>query len=310
MGDGASDTNAELIEGTPPETGDGYRCMECSYPLDGLPAGTNCPECGTPVRASLSGMLLVHRSPRYLRALRSGLTLILVGIIAYGVLQVLSPLSGFLMSLLRIPVGGPWFVALNIGLSIMGLAVQVTILLGWWRFTTRDPGDTTPEGAPTARVVVRSAVITSAGSSLLGLVAAAIAIFAAFGGGAPTGQGTGAGLPPLLLTAIGLGGLTSVVGLAAFAVQFFGGMLYVRGMALRLPSEKIARLAKTRMIACPIWATVGILILVGPVVAAVLYWRLLYLVRRAIGRVLREQAGEADAETAADIVAGSAPFDA
>ena len=79
-------------------------------------------------------------------------------------------------------------------------------------------------------------------------------------------------------------------------VQFFAGMIYLRRLAERIPSPEIARLAKTRMIACPIWATVGaILLFLGPLIALVLYYRLLRLVRIELARIVSERTANSEA---------------
>ncbi len=56
-------------------------CIHCGYNLRGLAAGGMCPECGHAIEESLRGELLRFANPDWLRRVRLGITVQLVGIV-------------------------------------------------------------------------------------------------------------------------------------------------------------------------------------------------------------------------------------
>lgn len=56
-------------------------CIHCGYNLRGLAAGGQCPECGHAIAESLRGDLLRFANPDWLRKVRLGITVQLVGIV-------------------------------------------------------------------------------------------------------------------------------------------------------------------------------------------------------------------------------------
>lgn len=84
------------------------------------------------------------------------------------------------------------------------------------------------------------------------------------------------------------GGVGLVAGIAAL-VQFFASLLYVRRLAPRLPSPAIAERAKTYMWLLPLIFIGGSCIVIGPIVALVMYLVLLNDVRLLVEHARREQ---------------------
>ena len=271
-------------------------CIDCGYDLIGLRTDGVCPECGRPVDDSLRGAHLIHRSPEYVRTLTRGIGLVLNGILLWFFLSfIVSPGLMFGLAFNSGLAGSgavnAYAATVQIGLAALGVAISGMILYGYWCFTARDPGDPIRDGAPTARRVVRGAVIAQAAFQVISLAITTLISSTGtmqFTPGSTPGQVTGSQSFGLALMIAG-----SIVGVGAFAAwvtQFFAAMLYVKAVALRLPDPKIYRLSKTRIIACPIWCTVGILLFfLGPLIALILYWNLLNMVRTRLKQIRNAQ---------------------
>ncbi len=264
------DEPAQQAPGSDPVVQNDHGCMTCGYSLRGLAQSTKCPECGTPVADSLRGDLLFYRNTDYIHTLKKGLSLILNGILVQLIVTIFGGIGIAMLSAAAVATVPPF--VMDFVIPGVGTAVSAVILLGWWWFTAQDPG-VANQDEPKARLVVRGAVIAS-------LVIAIAALLVPFLPSSPSQFGAREAIAIVL----GIGST------AAFATQFFAGMLYVRGMARRLPNEKIYKRAKSRMIACPIWYTVGILLIgLGPLIALVLYWNLLNMVSTALKTIIKAQ---------------------
>ena len=66
-------------------------------------------------------------------------------------------------------------------------------------------------------------------------------------------------------------------------------MLYLRWLAPRLPDDEVDAWARRLMWLGPLLVTVGALIVVGPLIAMVLYWNLLDRVRRNLKQIMHRQ---------------------
>ncbi len=80
-----------------------------------------------------------------------------------------------------------------------------------------------------------------------------------------------------------------LLALGVSAVQFFAAMLYLRWLAPRLPDDEVDAWARRLMWLGPLLVTVGALIVVGPLIAMVLYWNLLDRVRRNLKQIMHRQ---------------------
>lgn len=270
-------------------------CIDCGYSLRGLPVDGKCPECGKPVADSIRGELLINRSPEYVRKLTRGISLVLNGILLWFVLKILAgPALTIALPIFQYNAGN-FYVSpplIDFALALAGFLVSGMIFYGYWLFTARDPGDPVRNRATAARVVVRAAVITQLVGQLFSLVGSTMMLSIGAQSVVPN-PSSGAVAGQLLLAATLLLAFAKLVTFAAWATQFFSAMLYVSMLSRRLPDPKIFRLANSRIISCPIWATVGILILVGPLIALILYWNLLNMVRARLKHIRNAQQHEA-----------------
>ncbi len=243
---------------------DGDRnCVKCSYNIRGLPIAGKCPECGTDVAMSLKGVLLQYASPEYLATIRSGLGLVLNGILLYIVYFLLSIVIGLVVGATAggLPRG---FMLL---LAVLGTAVQGMILFGYWKYTQPDPGFIGREMPDTARKIVRIAVIIQGAAAVIALPAQLGANFGGAGG---------------LAAAIGV--LIMIVGFVSFAawiMGFFGIMRYTDWMARRIPDQFVIARVKLYIWLLPVIAVVGLVVFgLGPLIALVMYWNLLDRMRK------------------------------
>ena len=248
--------------------GPGVACRQCSYVLQGLSKTGQCPECGRPVADSLDAFSLRTAAKTYLDALHSGLSLVLNGILAQIVLTIGLFIAVFAAA--AAGAGGRGTLLVQLLGSFGSLAIGIVILLGWWRASEPDPGEAAWEDPTAARKVLRVALAASAGVALLSFLVQGSILLAG----------------PVGALVLFNGGL-NLISIAASVTGFFASMIYVSKLAPRIPNMKATRRAKTLMWAMPLLFTVGLLILIGPLIGLVLYWNLLYWVRNDIRRIAR-----------------------
>ncbi len=232
-------------------------CVRCSYNLRGLPIQGNCPECGNPVRDSLKGILLQFASPEYLAKIGKGLSFILNGIL----LMVATFVGAFVV----MATSGPAAVHSLIWQGIQ-LVSSIVIFVGYWMYTEPDPGFVGTETPGSARNVAR---VAAAASVVVLVLTTALEELGVISSG-PGGLTAGSFLSMLL----------GLVSLAAWAVQFFAIMRYTRWVSGRVPDAYIVKRTKTYMWLLPVLNTVGIAILIGPLMALIMYWNLLDRLRK------------------------------
>lgn len=157
-------------------------------------------------------------------------------------------------------------------MTVLGVAIELVMVLGWWWFTSPDPALPQSERGDGPRRVIRSVVVLVAISAIpnlwLGTGAARGLVAGMFFGGIPLSPGV-----------LGLLGLVGLAELAPIA-RFFAAMLYLRWMAPRLPDQLVEERSRLYIWLLPLIYVLGTCVVVGPLVAAVLQGLLLYRVRR------------------------------
>lgn len=270
--------------------GDGILCAQCGYELRGLPQSGDCPECGFAIAQSMQRRqtgLLEHSGAEYLASLHKGVFLILASIIAMILVAISSVGVGLIAGLSAAGGGGGGgaltSMGFQIGMGIVNALLGLALAYGWWLFSAPDPSLVSGDTGEKPRRIVRAMVIVNVCMQVVSLVSSL-----AFQGAVMAPGGTmGAG-------ALGVGLLMMVVGLAAlvvFAVQYFASMLYVKWLALRIPNERVHKRAKTMMWLGPVLYVPGSCILIGPLIALVLYWNMLEWVRKDL-KAIRIERGD------------------
>jgi len=134
-------------------------CHRCAYSLQGLHADGVCPECGTPVRDTLT-FLLRNAPPEYLRQIGLGLQLITLTLVA-KILAV--PIFVWMLSFPR-PDILPWQP------FVIGIAAFTVGWVGYWKFATVDPRLAAKHKAGSMRRLIRPSLSLHAGALLFWLI--------------------------------------------------------------------------------------------------------------------------------------------
>lgn len=244
-------------------------CIQCGYQLRGLQADGVCPECGTPVDRSLRGNGLRYSSIAYVRSLRRGAWMILAAII----IQILIGIGTAALGAVLSASGGSASLMTSIRLGMQGLGMLAAFmsLYGWWLFSELDPAYSGRDQGTTSRKVVRWAVAIAAAQTMVSFGLQAF----------PSLQGGGG--PGVFAGAVG------ILSLGVGAVKFFASMLYVRWLAPRLPNTKVYKRARMLMWLGPILMTFGILLIgLGPLIALIMYWNMIYWIYKDLKRIEEE----------------------
>ena len=248
-------------------------CINCGYDLAGLPRAGLCPECGTLVAQSYAPDLLENRSVEFLLQLRTGLTMVVTGILCSVGLMLILVAIGIVIDLASQPSGvaPAWDGSAQLVGQFLGLGFSVLVLLGWWKVTTPDPSRTGVGLDVRPRQVIRIAVVLQVTGESVGLIASALL-----------------SLSPESRMALEIGAITvSLIGGIAWIVQFFAAMLYLQWLARRVPDTKLYNDAKRFMWLGPLLYVVGCFLLgLGPIVALVLYLIMLFTLRKHLTLIL------------------------
>ncbi len=206
-------------------------CRRCGYNLRTLPSVGKCPECGTAVGRSLHGDLLQYSDPEWVEKLAGGMNWIIASVI-------IAILTGMIIEAVTTMIGGTGGADFNtIAAPLMELSLGAVGLVGYWMFTTPDPGKVEPEKPTSVRNLVR-------GTAVFNYLASPIA------------QALVVALP---LISVGISVLSALVGI----VGMFAIFLYAISLADRIPDVLLARSCRTVM-----WGIV--VVMVGGIVMAVL----------------------------------------
>lgn len=246
---------------------DGRFCYRCGYALTGLPVDGACPECATDVALSLREPWLSNTSNEYLKTIKRGLSFVLNGILLQIVFFILTAISSVAFAFGAVALV-PLFALSQLGISIL-------ILAGYWLYTQPDPGQMAFEASDSARKIVRWVVAIQAATSLAGFLLLAVAGFM---------HGPIADMLDVIE------GILYLIGSAVWLLQFFAVMRYTRWLAARVPDKKMIRHTRLYMWLLPVIAIVGaIALMLGPLIALILYWNLLHRLRLHLKRIIRQQ---------------------
>ena len=238
------DTDGRIVTDVP--------CKGCQYNLRGqLPVGT-CPECGFAIEESLKSEHLRFANLGWLRSLKFGLTWVIIGTlggtVVYALFQVL---AGIIMSSSRTRWNNPS------SFGDLDLAIQITIVMeflvfsipmamlciGYWFLTKPDPHEEQPS---VSGLITRWSFLSSY-ALLIGLrlyILLSVVLFF------EVPESSWLAVALIVASAVGV-----FVGFPAF-------MVYLRGLARRLPSRKLMRhtsIVLWGFVAC--FGTAGLLIL-------------------------------------------------
>lgn len=184
--------------------------------------------------------------------------------------------------------GAPMILVLQIATNILTVAALVLGLMGWWKLSRPDPVLGSEAQAEGMRKFARIAIGFYAAVATV-QAAASVALLATGGGGGSSG-GTAA------VSALGTLVLAFMLAtLVALALHFVSAMLYVRRLAPRIGDRYVYDRALTLSWLNPLLSTFGLVLLgLGPLIALVLYYKLI----ARVGRSLRD---------ASEIAAGAEP---
>lgn len=242
-------------------------CVRCGYELRGLDAAGVCPECAAPIALSTRRTLFRFASQKYLQTLATGGLLIVASIIGNFAFTII----GFGLVFAAAPARNETLATIGTIIMLTGPLWGVAWLIGWWKFSAREPGR--PGDAGSARALSRLFLV-------LNIVALATIIITVFG-------------LPLLSEDRGITLLGSVavlmsggaVMLIASILQYVFSMLYLSKLARRIPDDAAANWAATLTWLGPLIYVLGSFVVVGPLVALGLYCHAINRVRAGICRV-------------------------
>ncbi len=256
-------------------------CRGCGYELLGLPMDGQCPECGAPAARSMGPDLLIYSSPAYLEMLHRGVFIIMV---ALATLIVLS-LGMLCLSIIGLVMSRPFLDALMTA-EILTTGAGFVSAYGWWLFSSPDPASRVGMKGEKSRQVVRALTLVGVGVSVAVLVLDAL--LPAIAAAGPSGWGSMFQQGGLATLAVDL--MLGLIALASLAASYFAQMYYIRWLSPRLPNQWVFDRAKLLMWLGPLLYTVGAFcLMIGPLVALVLYWNLLDRVRRDLKQLRIDQ---------------------
>jgi hypothetical protein len=246
-------------------------CRQCAYDLRGVMATGVCPECGYPASQSLRGDVLEAATPEYLAKLRSGILLIVVGMIAAGVLQLVMggvSLGAVLRTMGKAtPANFNWLQLLSAGLGVVPMGM---LFYGYLQFTEGEAGRVESETPRNARRVLRTSAL------LLIILTAVSAVLLSLGYGS---------LGSKDIVGMVAQGVVGFVGAVVWCVLFFASVNYSMWLSKRASDPVLFQQLKKSRWLLPIIYIVGSCIVIGPLVSMLWYAVLLWRLRTRIGMV-------------------------
>ncbi len=250
------------LTGSCPECGNTIitTCFNCDYELVGVNPAGPCPECGYLIEDSIGLGALSRCCPETLARLHNGVILIQAAVIAW----LMNIFAGAILGGIYGARGQPLTPSINIALSIVLGFISLTFILGWWKFVQIDASlYSTPKGASAQRFV-RTMLVIFAVTSVLNLLSNF--------------------LPQSFYNSV-VGSIATfgflLLMLVVIFTFFIAQMLYLQSIAPLILNKKVYSRSKYMIWLGPILMTVGALvILLGPLVAIILYWNMLDWIRK------------------------------
>ncbi len=245
-------------------------CIRCGGPLQWVALAAPCPRCGTPVQLTLDEPPLSEEHPAALDNVRLGarwVVMTLIASFAVGLLMFIGAIAiaianGDAKTIESSPL-------LNVGGTMLGLAVSIASIMGYWRLTSPGIIPSVLDRANAAAGTVRTLAIASLAVSLCAIPLNLLSFIS--------------NQNPLVL--VGLYGL-GLVSWVLHAVLLWKVMVFARPFVARIPDARLTNQTRIYAWLLPLLATVGIVVCLGPFVAYVLYAIFLWQFQGTIGRVL------------------------
>lgn len=264
-----------------------HLCIACGYNLRGLPVDSQCPECALAVAESLKGDFLAFASPQYRARIILGMKLIDWGMLSLVLLGISSVFLGTLTTI------GTFSLAQVVLTVVVRWVPLGMMIVGGWLLATPDAGYNGQTDPKLARAFTRAGVVVLAAAEVVPALIFWVLPPATAGGIMPVFMGM------------------NIAKLAVYVAMFFCTVLCIRWIASRVPSPKWVKIATRRLWVLPALAVIplvgaialsmgggmapaggfgfavviGLTTLVCWIVALIMYWNMVFSVRRLVARV-------------------------
>ncbi len=253
-------------------------CVRCSYNLRGLPTNGKCPECGEPIANSARGFEPRRFSKEHLASMRFGLTMVLIGVLVHVPFSI-APIVACLER-------SRYLEAVDLLAAIMGLGSSATLVAGYWCYAVIDADYRERVRALSVRRVLHIAAVASFVISLIRLIPSLAVL-------------TQSSFFPICYGFLVMFPFGLCICVVVWVFEFVAVMNYTARIGEGVPDYSVVRRARSFRWLLPLMCVIGVvpglpmmsmvsdtlawaILLAGPCVAVVLYWRLLARVRRHI----------------------------